>query len=60
MTKKIEIEKEKLQTLVKYFYEACSLCDEMDIYEFKEGDDEMQKMKTWVNKNFGRDLEQVN
>lgn len=55
----VTIEKEKLQKLVSNFYEVCSLCDEMDIYEFEEGDTSMQEMKTWVNENFGRDLQKV-
>lgn len=56
---KVEIEKEKLQQLVNNFYEACSLCDEMNIYEFEEGDASMQKMIEYVDKNFGRDLKNV-
>lgn len=55
----ITIEKEKLQQLISNFYEVCSLCDEMDIYEFEEGDAAMQEMKEWVNTNFGRKLEQI-
>jgi hypothetical protein len=53
----ITVEQSKLQKLVDYFYEVCSLCDEMDIYEFEEGDESMQEMKAWVNKNFGRIVE---
>ena len=52
----ITIEKEKLQKLLDNFYSVCSLCDEMDIYEFKEGDEHMQEMKEWVNENFGRKI----
>ncbi len=52
----MEIEKEKLQQLLDNFYGICSLCDEMDIYEFPEGDESMQEMKKWVNENFGRKL----
>jgi len=52
----VTIEKKKLQKLVDNFYEVCSLCDEMNIYEFEEGDKSMQKMKEWVDKNFGRQL----
>jgi len=53
---KIEIEKEKLQKLLDNFYEACSLCDEMNIYEFEEGDKMMQEMKEWTKENFGRKI----
>lgn len=59
MEDKIEVSVENLQKLVKNFYEACSLCDEMDIYEFPEGDQLMQEMKSWVNENFGRKLEKI-
>ena len=55
----VTIEKSKLQKLVKNFYSTCSLCDEMNIYEFEEGDAHMQEMNEWVNENFGRDLEKV-
>lgn len=51
---KIEIEKEKLQQLLDNFYEACALCDELDIYEHGEMDESMQEMKDWVTENFGR------
>jgi len=52
MENNIEINKEKLQTLVKYFYELCGICNELNIGEFEEADEEMQKMKTWVKENF--------
>jgi hypothetical protein len=52
----VTIEKEKLQQLLDNFFEVCSLCDEMDIYEFEEGDAAMQKMQTWVETEFGRKL----
>jgi len=52
----VTIEKAKLQKLVDSFYEVCSLCDEMNIYEFEEGDKSMQKMKNWVDKNFNENL----
>lgn len=55
----MNLEKEKLQKLVDNFYEACSLCDELDIYERDSLDEHMQEMKEWVNNNFGRDLENV-
>ena len=59
MEDKIEVSVEKLQKLVRNFYEACSLCDEMDIYEFPEGDQSMQEMKSWVDENFGRKLNKI-
>ena len=55
--KTIEIEVEKLQKLVDNFYEVCALCDEMNIYEFPEGDESMQEMERWVNENFGRTIQ---
>ena len=48
----VEIDKEKLQQLIKNFYDVCSLCDEMNIYEFPEGDEAMQEMQEWVDENF--------
>ena len=54
MSKIIEVPEEKLQTLVSNFFEVCALCDEMNIYEFEEGDKAMQEMKEWVEKNFNR------
>ena len=51
------VSKEKLQQLLDNFFEVCSLCDEMNIYEFEEGDKSMQDMKEWVRTNFGRKLE---
>jgi len=53
---KIEVEKNKLQKLIDYFFATCNLCDEMDIYEFPEGDKRMREMKIWVKDNFGRKL----
>jgi hypothetical protein len=29
----------------------------MNIYEFEEGDESMQKMKSWAEKKFGRKIE---
>jgi len=55
----MEIEKAKLQKLVSNFYEVCSLCDEMNIYEFPEGDEAMQEMVEWVDENFGRKLNKL-
>lgn len=57
MGKTLAIKEKNLQKLVSNFYEVCSLCDEMDVYEFEEGDESMQKMKAWVDRKFGRDLE---
>lgn len=59
MENTVAIEREKLQKLVKNFYAVCGLCDEMDIYEFEEGDSSMQEMKRWVTENFGRNLEKL-
>lgn len=59
MENTVVIEREKLQKLVKTFYAVCGLCDEMDIYEFEEGDSSMQEMKRWVTENFGRNLEKL-
>jgi hypothetical protein len=54
------VKKETLQKLVSNFYEVCSLADQMDIYEFPEGDEEMQKMKKWTDKKFGREIDKEN
>lgn len=50
------VKKETLQKLVSNFYSVCSLADEMNIYEFPEGDERMQEMKSWVNDKFGRTI----
>ena len=50
------VKKEDLQQLVDNFYDVCSLADEMDIYEFKEGDESMQEMISWVDDKFGRKI----
>ena len=50
------VKQETLQKLVSNFYEVCSLADELNIYEFPEGDEEMQKMKEWTDKKFGREI----
>lgn len=50
------IKKETLEQLLSNFYEACSLCDEMDIYEFPKCDAAMQEMKDWAEKKFGREI----
>ncbi len=56
----ILVKKETLQKLVSNFYSACSLTDQMNIYEFPEGDEHMQEMKTWVNDKFGRMINKEN
>jgi len=60
MSKTVTISKKKLQKLLDNFYKTCSLCDEMDIYEFEEGDKSMQKMKSWADKHFGREIDKDN
>jgi hypothetical protein len=54
------IKKETLQQLLDNFYEACSLADEMDIYEWEEGDEGMQEMKNWTEEKFGRTIDRDN
>lgn len=54
------VKKETLQKLVSNFYEVCSLADEMDIYQFEEADESMQKMKDWTDKKFGRMINKEN
>jgi hypothetical protein len=54
------VKKKTLQKLVSNFYEVCSLADELNIYEFPEGDEEMQKMKEWTDKKFGREIDKEN
>lgn len=49
----VTIKKETLQQLLDNFYSVCGLCDEMDIYEFEEGDKAMQEMESWVEEKFG-------
>lgn len=53
----ITLYKEKLQKLLDNFFEVCSYCDELNIYEFPEADEDMQEMKNWVIENFGRKIE---
>ena len=53
----VKISKETLQKLLSNFYSVCSLCDEMNIYEFKEGDSHMQEMKSWAEEKFGRKIQ---
>jgi hypothetical protein len=54
------IKKETLQQLLDNFYEVCSLADEMDIYEFEDGDESMQEMKEWAEEKFGREINKEN
>jgi hypothetical protein len=54
------IKKETLQQLLDNFYEVCSLADEMDIYEFEEGDASMQEMKEWADTKFGQTIDKEN
>lgn len=54
------VKKETLQKLVSNFYSVCSLADEMNIYEFPEGDEHMQEMKSWVGDKFGRTINKGN
>ena len=54
------VKKETLQKLVSNFYSVCSLADQMNIYEFPEGDEHMQEMKSWVNDKFGRTINKEN
>ena len=56
----VTISKETLQKLLDNFYEVCSLADEMDIYEFEEGDEAMQEMKEWTKNKFGRTIDKTN
>lgn len=54
------IKEEVLQQLLDNFYEVCSLADEMDIYEWEEGDESMQEMKKWADAKFGRKISKDN
>jgi len=56
MSDTVVVSRKYLQKLVTNFFRTCSLCDEMDIYEFEEGDQSMQKMKKWVDKKFTRTI----
>lgn len=52
----ITIERGKLQKLVDNFYEMCGIADELNIYEWRDGDESMQEMKAWTDETFGREL----
>lgn len=54
------IKQETLQKLLDNFYEACSICNELDIYEHEELDESMQEMKNWAKEKFGRTIEKEN
>jgi len=56
----VTISKKKLQKLLDNFYEVCSLCDELDIYEHEELDKSMQKKEKWAEKNFDRKIDKEN
>lgn len=56
MSDTVVVSRKYLQKLVNNFYEACSLCDELNIYEFQEGDERMQNMKKWADKKFTREI----
>lgn len=50
----ITLDRAKLQKLISHFWEVAGLADEMDIYEWEEGDQALQEAKEWVEENFGR------
>ena len=56
MEDQVTISKEKLQKLLSNFFSACSYCDELNIYEWPEADEDMQDMKKWASKEFGRKI----
>ena len=56
----VTINKKKLQKLLDNFYDVCSLCDELDIYERSELDKSMQKKENWPENNFGRKIDKEN
>jgi hypothetical protein len=57
---KVTISKETLQKLLDNFYEACALCDELDIYEHEGLDESMQEMKEWAKEKFSRKIDKPN
>jgi hypothetical protein len=60
MNNTVTISKETLQKLLDNFYKTCEFCVELDIYEFDGLGEEMQEMKEWVNKTFGREIKKDN
>lgn len=57
---KVTVSKELLEKLLGNFYQVCSMCDELDIYEHDELDNSMQEMKEWVDDTFGRKVKYDN
>ena len=55
----VEINKEKLGKLVKYFFEIAAFCNELNIYEYDELNSELSNMKKWVENSYGRRLENL-
>lgn len=60
MSDTVTIKKELLQQLLDNFYDVCGLADEMDIYEWRDGDNSMQEKKKWAKETFGRKIEKDN
>ena len=56
MNETVTISKKTLQKLLDNFYDVCSLCDELDIYEHEELDESMQEMEEWANEVFNREI----
>jgi hypothetical protein len=50
----VKISKKTLQTLLTNFYDVCSLCNELNIYEWKEGREALAEAKDWTDHTFGR------
>lgn len=53
-----EFSVQDVQQLLDNFWEMTSTADELNIYEWEEADEEMQAMKEWTNKTFGRKIEE--
>lgn len=49
-----------LQQLLDNFYDSAGLCDELNIYEFPEGDESLQEMRDWTEEKFGRKITKEN
>lgn len=43
--------KNKMKVLRDHFFSVCSICDELDVYEWEDTDEEISKMKKWVENN---------
>jgi hypothetical protein len=55
------IKEETLQQLLDNFYEVCDIAEEVNKYEFEDGDEalfQMQEMKDWTDDKFGRTINQ--